>query len=79
MAGSLNAGPGLADSPILEGEVHLTLSYLFRGLVSHLSIVSGKREQETPAESDSFCACSTPLSGWNECPRGGSLLPISSW
>lgn len=46
--------------------------------MSHLSIVSGKREQETPAESDSFWAHLTPLSGWSESPCWGSLLAISS-
>lgn len=46
--------------------------------MSHLSTVGGKRKQETPAESDSFCAHLTPLSGWSESPRWGPLLAISS-
>lgn len=46
--------------------------------MSHLSVVSGKREQETPAGSDSFCAHLTPLTGRSESPRWGPLLAISS-
>lgn len=69
---------GLAQQihPFLR--VRFVSPYLSYGGLVSVSLISGKREQETPAQSDSLDACLILLSGWNESPRWGLSLPITS-